>query len=184
MQMHSCIVGFEKVPVCVLLSIKSRGPLCGGSPRGVLLRSSLSCLVMVASSGEIVLVNSAPYPVQFHVHGLDEFACNVVGYHSVGGCVVGLHQPGRLFVSHCLKGVMCRDGLPAVDEESSQFRFRSVGHYCFDVLGMVTTAPLFAGMGELFDMKNSRRPGFLLLILIDRRRCCGLTKPCLRCCTL
>ena len=63
--------------------------------------------------------NYAPEPVQFHVHGLEAFDRNVVGYHSVGCRVVGLHRRGRLFVSHCLEGVTCQDGFPAVDEESS-----------------------------------------------------------------
>ena len=54
MRMHSCIVGFEKVPVCVLVSSKSRGTLCDGFPRGVLLCSRLGCWVLVASSGKIV----------------------------------------------------------------------------------------------------------------------------------
>ena len=52
MQMYSCFFGFEKVPVCVLVSSKSRGPPCGGSTHGVLLRSHLGCWVLVASSGK------------------------------------------------------------------------------------------------------------------------------------
>ena len=60
LQMYSCFFGFEKVPVCVLVSSKSCGPPCGGSPHGVLLRSRLGCWVLVASSGEIVLGSSAP----------------------------------------------------------------------------------------------------------------------------
>ena len=54
LRMYLCFDGFEKVPVCVLVSIKSRKPPCGGSPHGVLLRSRLGCWVLVASSGEIV----------------------------------------------------------------------------------------------------------------------------------
>ena len=54
LRMHSCFVGFEKVPVCVLVSSKSRGPPCGGSPHGVLLRSRLGCWVLISSSGEII----------------------------------------------------------------------------------------------------------------------------------
>ena len=135
LQMHSCIVGFEKVPLCVLESSKSCGPLCSGLPRGVLLRSLLSCWVLAASSGGFFLGNSAPEPVQLYVHGIEAFACNVVGYHSVGGRIVGLHWHGRLFVSHYLDGVTFRDGLPAVDEESSHFRFCHGGHDGFDDLG-------------------------------------------------
>ena len=52
MRIQYFIFGFKKVPVCVLVSSKSRGTLCGGSPRGVLLCSRLSCWVLVASSGE------------------------------------------------------------------------------------------------------------------------------------
>ena len=54
LRMYSCFFGFEKVSVCVLVSSKSRGPPCGGSPYGVLLRSHLEFWVLVASSGEIV----------------------------------------------------------------------------------------------------------------------------------
>ena len=54
LRMYSCFFGFEKVPFFVLVSSKSRGPLCGGSPHGVLLLSCLSFWVLVASSGEIV----------------------------------------------------------------------------------------------------------------------------------
>ena len=84
---------------------------------------------------KLFLGNSAPEPVQLHVHGLEAFACNVVGYHSVGGRVVILHRRGRLLVSHRLEGVTFRDGLSAVDEDSSQFRFRHRVHDCFDYLG-------------------------------------------------
>ena len=129
LRMYSCFVGFEKVPVCVLVSSKSLGLPCGGLPHGVLLRSRLGCWVLVASSGKLFLGNSAPEPVYFYVHGLQAFACYIVGYDSMGSRVVGLHRRGRLFVSHCFEGVPCRDRLPAVDEESSQFRFRCGGHY-------------------------------------------------------
>ena len=53
LRMYLCFFGFEKVPVYILVSSKSRGPPCGGSPHGVLLRSRLGCWVLVASSGEI-----------------------------------------------------------------------------------------------------------------------------------
>ena len=49
LRMHYCIVSFEKYPVCVLVSSKPRGPLCGGYPCGVLLRSCLSCWVLVVN---------------------------------------------------------------------------------------------------------------------------------------
>ena len=75
LRMNSFIVGFENFTVFVLVSSKSRGQLCGGSPRGVLLCSRLSCWVLVASSGKIVLGNSAPDPMQLHVHGLEAFSC-------------------------------------------------------------------------------------------------------------
>ena len=51
MHMHSYIFGFEKVPVCVLVSSESRGPLCGGLSCGVLLCSNLSCWFVVATTG-------------------------------------------------------------------------------------------------------------------------------------
>ena len=53
LRMHLCIVGFEIVPVCVLVSSKPRRPPCGGSPDGVLLRSRLNYWVLVVSSGKI-----------------------------------------------------------------------------------------------------------------------------------
>ena len=56
LRMYSCFVGFEKVSVCVLLSSRCRGPPCGGSPHGVLLRSRLGCWVLVASSDEMFFV--------------------------------------------------------------------------------------------------------------------------------
>ena len=104
--------------------------------------------------------NSAPDPVQLHVHGLEALACNIVGFHSMGGRVVGLHRRGRLFVSHCLGGVTCRDGLPSVDEESSQFRFLCRGHDCVDDLGDGDDGSVVCKMGESFDMKKwpSARP--------------------------
>ena len=80
------------------------------------------------------LVNYAPEPVQLHVHVIEAFSCNVVGYDSVDVRVVGLHQRGRLFVSHCLKGVTFWDSLPAVDEERSHFQFRLRVHDGFDYL--------------------------------------------------
>ena len=45
---------------------------------------------------------------------------------------------------------------------------------------MVTSTMLFVGMGESFDMKNRRLPGFLLLILRGRRCRYGLIKPCMK----
>ena len=83
---------------------------------------------------KLFLGNSAPDPVQLHVHGLEAFALNVVGYHSLGSRVVGLHRCGRLFVSHLLEGVTYQDVLPVVDEERFQFRLRRRGHDCFDDL--------------------------------------------------
>ena len=56
-------------------------------------------------------------------------------YESICSRVVGLHWRERLFVSHFVEGVTCHDGLPAVDEERSQFHFRRGGHYGFDDLG-------------------------------------------------
>ena len=54
LRMYLCFVGFEKVPVCVLVSSKSCGLPCGGLIHSVLLRSRLGWWVLVASSGEIV----------------------------------------------------------------------------------------------------------------------------------
>ena len=54
LRMHSCIVGFEKVPVCVLESSKYRETICGGSPCGVLLSSLLSCWVLAAIISGII----------------------------------------------------------------------------------------------------------------------------------
>ena len=96
---------------------------------------------------KLILGDSAPEPVQLHVHGLEAFACNVVGYHFVGGRVIGLHRRGRLFVSHRLKGVTCWDGLPAVDEESSQFCFHCGGHDDFDDLGDCDNSSVVCGNG-------------------------------------
>ena len=63
LRMYSCFVGFEKVSVCVLVSSKSRGPPFGGFPHGALLHIRLGCWVLVASTGNMFLANSAPEPV-------------------------------------------------------------------------------------------------------------------------
>ena len=58
-------------------------------------------------------------PVELHIHGLESFARNVVGYYSQSCCVICLHRCGGLFVSHFPKGMLCRDGLMAIDEEGT-----------------------------------------------------------------
>ena len=68
---------------------------------------------------ELSLKCSAAEPVEIHIHGLESFACNVVGYYSQSCCVICLHRRGGLFVSHFLKGVLCRDGLVAIDEKGA-----------------------------------------------------------------
>ena len=65
----------------------------------------------------------------------------------MGGRVVVLHRRGRLLVSHCFEGVLCRDCLPAVDEERSQLRLLCVGHYCFDDLGDGDDGSVVCGNG-------------------------------------
>ena len=68
---------------------------------------------------ELSLECSAAEPVELHVHGLESFACNIVGYDSQGCCVISLHGRWGLFVSHFLKGMSCRDGLAAIDEKGA-----------------------------------------------------------------
>ena len=57
-------------------------------------------------------------------------------------------------MSHCLEGVTCPDGLPAVDEEISQFFFLRGGHYWFDDLVDGDEGSIVCWNGKLFDMKK------------------------------
>ena len=68
---------------------------------------------------EFSLKCPAAEPVELHIHGLESFPCNDVGYYSQSYCVICLHMCMGLFVSHFLKGMLCRDGLVAIDEEGT-----------------------------------------------------------------
>ena len=71
---------------------------------------------------ELSLKCLAAEPVELHIHGLESFSRNVVGYYPQSCCVICL-RCGGFFVSHFLKGMSCRDGLVAIDEEGASFGF-------------------------------------------------------------
>ena len=72
----------------------------------------------------------------------------------MGSFVVGLHQRGRLFVSHCLEGVT--SGMASLQlmkrAPSSVSAVEEIA--ALMIWYMVMTDPLFAGMGKSFDMKK------------------------------
>ena len=67
---------------------------------------------------------------------------------------MGFYRSGRLFVSLCLEGVTFWDGLPAVMKRSPRSASAEEDITDLTIWEIMMTAPLFAGMGESFDMKK------------------------------
>ena len=68
---------------------------------------------------ELSLGCSIAEQVDFHIHGTESPACNVLGYDAQCCCLIVFHRSWGLFVSHLFEGMACWDGFAEVDEEGS-----------------------------------------------------------------
>ena len=70
---------------------------------------------------ELDLQCSEFQPMDLHVHSFETFACNVICYKSIGGCIICLHWNRWLLMTHFLECLAYENGYLTIKEEGAEF---------------------------------------------------------------
>ena len=94
-------------------------------------------------------------PVQFHVHVLESFDCDVVSHYSNGSVFVGMYWSGRLSMSHYLQCLACWVASRQYTNRDHSLDYATEDMTALIIWDIVMTAPLFDGMAASSDMKKN-----------------------------